>query len=108
MAQSHFEKMGQNPLVGTVVNTSGNRSPYTQLRPKKGPSGDSESEPASVRGRTMIHEAHGPTFRPVTTISYPNAPEHAATGRGMRTVPSSLGNRDFWSARSVQGGEVIS
>jgi hypothetical protein len=55
----------------------------------------------------MDGEHNGPRFRPAATIDYPNAPEHAATGRGMRTVPSAIGNRDFWDRRTDASGQVI-
>jgi len=32
-------------------------------------------------------------------VSYPNAPESAATLSRTRTVPNAKGNQDFWAAR---------
>lgn len=109
MTQSNFPKMGEHPLEGSLINTSGNRSPYTTPRPKGGPSGDSESEPSNHRGAGSMAtgEHNGPTFRPVTTLYQQNAAEASATQRAVRTVPSSLGNRDFWDDRASQSGEVI-
>lgn len=102
---STFPKMGEEPLTSNIVNVSGNRSPYTQTVAKRGPAGDSESEPASVRGHiSMDGEHNGPTFRPVATLPFQPDP---STGRGMRTVPSSLGNRDFWDRRADESGQVI-
>jgi hypothetical protein len=106
---SQFEKMGESPLTapGSVVNVSGNRSPYTMEVPRKGPSGDSESEPASVRGNggMMSGEHNGPRFSPLTTVFYPNSPEMSQTGRGMRTVPSK-GDNSFWGEQgSNQSGQ---
>lgn len=106
-AVSAFPKMGEHPLEGSLVNTSGERSPYTKTVARKGPAGDSETEGAPVRGHTQISEAQGPTFAPQTTIDFPNAPEASQTGRGMRRVPSSVGNRDFWDDRASQSGKVI-
>lgn len=107
-ATSQFPKMGEEPLTNSLVNVSGNRSPYTKTVARKGPSGDVLATGGKAnRGATEIHEAHGPTFRPQTTICYPNAPEHAATGRGMRTVASAVGNRDFWDQRADGSGQVI-
>ena len=102
---SSFPKMGENPMVGTLVNVSGDRSSYTHPRGKGGPSGDSETEPSSVRlvGSTATGENAGPRFAPVTTIYYPNTPEASQTGRGLRTVPSAIGNRDFWDSRYETG-----
>lgn len=107
-ATSHFPKMGEEPLTNHLVNASGDRSRYTTPVGRKGPAGDSESEPATRRGATSMNGEHnGPRFAPVATISYPNAPEASATGRGMRTVPSAIGNRDFWDRRADASGQVI-
>lgn len=109
---SQFEKMGESPLVGSLVNVSGNRSPYTTAVPRKGaPSADGESEPNAHRGQTMATGEHsGPCFRPQTTLFWPNAPEQAATGRALRYLPSAgskSGNGDFWNDRASQSGQVI-
>lgn len=111
-AVSNFPKMGEHPLEGTIVNTSGNRSPYTYPRAKSGPSGDSETEPSIVRGVGSLAtgEHSGPCFAPQTTISFPNSPESGQTGRGLRTVPSVAsrsGNGGFWDQRTSQSGQVI-
>lgn len=106
-ATSQFPKMGEEPLTSHLVNISGNRSPNTMPVARKGPSGDSESEPASHRGATsMSGERNGPRFAPQTTISWPNAPEHAKTGRGMRTLPPAT-RSPFWDQRASGSGEVI-
>lgn len=108
-ATSTFQKMGENPLTGPgcLVNVSGDRSANTIPVARKGPSGDSESEPAGHRGAiTMDGEHNGPRFRPVATL--PARPD-PKTGRGMRTVASAVGNRDFWNdGQASQSGEVIS
>lgn len=104
---SDFEKMGESPLVGSVVNISGNRSPYTTMVPRKGPSSDGESEPNAHRGQTMATGEHsGPCFRPQTTLFWPNTPEQSATGRGLRYLPKS-GKGSFWNDRASQSGQVI-
>lgn len=110
-AKSVFPKMGDEPLVGSIVNISGQRSPYTMMQPR-----DAGGATADVlatgtnghRGQIMMSGEHpGPTFRPMTTISYPNAPEARNTGRGMRILRPSIGNRDFWDTRALQSGQVI-
>lgn len=102
---TNFPAMGEFPLTDSIVNVSGNRSPYTQTVARKGPAGDSESEPSAHRGQiSMDGEHNGPSFRPVTTLPFQPDPN---TGRGMRTVRSSVGNRDFWDSRSGQSGQVI-
>ncbi len=103
---SSFPTMGDSAYEG-LVNMSGDRSPYTKLQAKHGPTvPDTGGSPAGGRGSSMVHETMGPVFRPVASRSY--APEYPETGRGMRTVPSSIGNRDFWAARAASNeGEVI-
>ncbi len=106
---SSFVKMGEEPLTAHLVNASGDRSPYTIFAAKHGPSADSEAGDQAVRGvgQMATGEHSGPTFRPVTTICYPNSPESRSTGRGMRTVPSKAGALDFWDDRASQSGQVI-
>lgn len=106
---SNFPKMGEHPLEGNLVNTSGNRSPYTQVQAKKGPSGDAlATGGTAVRGvgANATGEHSGPCFAPQTTIYFPNSPEASQTGRGLRIVPSAVGNRDFWDSR-YESGSVI-
>jgi hypothetical protein len=106
---TQFPKMGEYPLEGGLVNMSGKRSPYTMPEARKGPSGDAMDGPTGHRGvgPDATGEHNGPRFRPVTTIAFPNSEAASATGRGMRTLPSSLGNRDFWDSRTDGSGEVI-
>lgn len=101
-AVSNFPKMGEEPLVGNVVNVSGNRSPYTMPVARKGPSSDSEPGDMAVRGVGAMAsgEHNGPTFAPLKTVFYPNSPEFKNTGRGMRRVPSK-GDTSFWSDEAV-------
>lgn len=105
---SNFPKMGEHPLEGSIVNTSGNRSPYTHPRPEYAPTGGQDAASAGGRGvgPMATGENAGPRFAPVTTISYPNSPEASETGRALRTVRSAIGNRDFWDKRYASG-EVI-
>lgn len=104
-----FPAMGEHPLEGNIVNMSGQRSRNTIPVARKGPSGDGQNlGPTAHRGQIMMSGEHnGPTFRPVTTLYQQNAAAASDTGRGMRTVPSSLGNRDFWDRRASQSGKVI-
>jgi hypothetical protein len=98
---SNFPKMGDDGYAG-LVNVSGNRSPYTTAVPRQGPTApDMGGSPAGGRGSTMIHEAHGPQFKPVASRVY--QPEYPGTERAIRTVPSSVGNRDFWTSRGMNG-----
>lgn len=105
---THFEKMGESAIEGSLTNMSGKRSPYTIPKAKHAPSGDAMDGPTAKRGRgkDATGESNGPKFAPQTTICYPNDPVHNATGRGMRKVsPGS----NFWSARASKydDGETI-
>lgn len=104
-ASSDFPKMGETAYDG-LMNMSGQRSPYTIPQARKGPtSPDTGGENKSNRSAAMLHEGMGPTFRPVA--SKVQGSEYPETGRGMRTVPSSVGNRDFWASRGDYAGETI-
>jgi hypothetical protein len=108
---SAFLKMGEHPLVGTIVNTSGNRSPYTHAvaRPAQGDAIATGGTAVRGVGSDATGEHSGPCFAPQTTISFPNSPESAQVGRALRTVPSvasKTGNGDFWDNRAY-AGEVI-
>ena len=110
MSESQFPKMGEEPLTASLVNISGQRSPYTTPIPRKGPAADVLATGGTGHrgvGADATGENAGPAFRPQTTICFPNAPEASQTGRGMRTLPSAVGNRDFWDRRSDASGEVI-
>ena len=98
---SSFPTMGDSGYEG-LVNMSGDRSPYTKARPRQGATmDDTGGSPAGGRGSGMVHETMGPCFQPVA--SRVQSPEYPETGRGMRIVPSSIGNRDFWAARAANG-----
>jgi hypothetical protein len=108
MSQSQFPKMGEFPLVDSIGDPSALPSGHTTFRPRSGPSGDSESEPAGARGRTaMSGEMNGPKFAPQQTISYPNDPAASATGRGLRILPSVASRNAFWDQRADGSGQVI-
>lgn len=104
---THFEKVGDNPLVGNIVNISGNRSPYTLPVARKGPSSDVLATGGKAnKGATLMSGEHpGPAFRPQTRICYPNAPEASATGRGMRTVPKA--GSSFQSTRNSTNSDGV-
>lgn len=105
---TNFPSMGEHPLEGNIVNISGRESRNTILAPRHAPSGDGQNAGGTAhRGAISMNGEHnGPRFRPVATLYKQNAAAASDTGRGMRTVPSSLGNRDFWASR--QAGRVIS
>ena len=103
MTTTSFEPMGSAGIPNSVVNMSGNRSPYTQLQAKGGvPGGISIDGPTGApRKQTEVNaEVHGPLCSPQTTLFFPNAAHHADTGRNTKIVPSRAGVSDMWSKRS--------
>ena len=97
---STFEKMGDSGYAG-LVNMSGDRSPYTTPVARKGPT-TPDVGGGGAGGRAnggVLHEGMGPQFRPISSHLY--AEDYAATGKHIRQVPSSVGNRDFWNARAA-------
>lgn len=103
---SSFPKMGDDGYAG-LVNMSGQRSPYTQERPRSGPT-TPDMGGGGAGGRSnggVLHEGMGPQFKPVTSAIY--GTDYAATGKAMRTVPSSVGNRDFWNSRAALGANDV-
>jgi hypothetical protein len=103
---SSFPKMGDDGMA-SLVNMSGQRSPYTKPVQRQGPTTpDLGGGGAGGLSHTMIHEANGPACTILASRGW--ATDYAATGRAMRTVPSSVGNRDFWDARAQSNeGQVI-
>lgn len=97
-----FEKMGDEGIPKSVVNMSGDRSAYTKLvgRKTEGRGSDPGIGTKKNRGRTMISEAHGPTFRPVATLYKANAAEASATQRNTRIMPAAMGERAFRARRA--------
>jgi hypothetical protein len=103
-----FPKMGDEWITDNLINCSGDRSPYTITVGKKTQGrGASPTGVKKNRGASMINEAHGPTFRPVTTLYAQNAAEASATQRNTRIVPSALGDRDFYAARQYSQGNGV-
>lgn len=107
--RSQFPKMGDEWITENLINCSGNRSPYTTPVPRK-TQGRGASPTGVKKNRNnngMIQEAHGPTFRPVTTLYKQNAAEASATQRNTRIVPAAVGDRDFWAARQYSQGNGV-
>ena len=101
---SAFEKIGDAGYQ-QVMNMSGNRSPYTTPVGRQGPTSPDlgGGNGCSRKGATLINEAHGPTFRPVASHAYGS--EYPETGRSVHTMPSRVGQKDFWDQR--QDGRTI-
>lgn len=102
--QTSFPKMGDDGIPNSVVNISGQRSKYTTPVPKTGNAKGGSGEPATASHRTGKLERLGAKGAPQATLYKQNAAEASATQRNVRTVPSAVGNRDFYSKR--QYGQV--
>jgi hypothetical protein len=103
MTHSDFPVMGDSGIPDSVVNMSGQRSPYTQLQPQAGAVGgiSIDGPTGAPRKQTEINaEVHGPLCKPQTTLFFPNAADHDKTGRNTKLVPSRAGVSDMWAARS--------
>lgn len=90
-----FEKVGDS-IPSHVLNLSGAPSPYTMSTPvKRGGKSVQPSGTKANRGRTMIKEANGPACTIVATLYKKNAVEANDLTRGIRVLPSAVGDRDF-------------
>jgi|HubBroStandDraft_6_1064221.scaffolds.fasta_scaffold1054364_2 hypothetical protein len=95
-----FPTMSEGYLEGSVINMSGQRSPYTKTRPKQGPRSDAPDSVGGARSQ-VAKDYDGPRCAPVTTIAYPNSPEASGTMRNVRLMPNRTGvSSDFWAARA--------
>jgi len=98
-----FPKMGED--ITSIVNISGQRSPYTMPVVKSGfaKSDVGAADPANKknRGNTIIRNASGPRCRIVETIDYPN--ERAESAKTYRNVKRVHGGSQFYSARAAAG-----
>jgi hypothetical protein len=99
--KTDFPAMGLNGIPESVINMSGNRSPYTTLRPNAAPAGDSiDGVTGPPAAHTLVNaEVLGPVCAPQTTLFYPNAANHADSGRNVKLMPSRAGVSDFWDKR---------
>lgn len=104
--KTSFPPMGPNGISDSVVNVSGQRSPYTTLVPVGGVPGgagiDGPTAPAgAAQHPTEINaETLGPCCKPQTTLFFPNAADHEQTGRNVKILPSRAGTSDFWAQRA--------
>lgn len=99
---SSFPTMGDNGMVSSVVNMSGQRSQYTTPGPGIGGGGKSDAPDSdtSIRKSTEIENAQGPKATIYTRIYEGNAAEANLTLRNVRIVPSKAGVSDFWAGGS--------
>lgn len=95
--KSAFPTQGQ---VAAPVNASGAPSAHTTPVAKGGSAGGM-LDGATANHRQGVLEPHGASFKITATLYKQNAAEASATQRNVRTVPSAIGNRDFWASRDA-------
>lgn len=97
---SKFATVGKTSAQ--VENASGAPSANTHDVPRKGSSGGM-MDAVTANHRAGILERQGARWGIKETLYAPNAAEASATQRNVRTVPSAVGNRDFWASRREFG-----
>lgn len=97
-----FGKVGDS-FAKSAVNQSGAPSRNTKPVKRKGASGGA-LEAATATHKKNIPERLGAKQHPTATLYKQNAAEASATQRNVRTVPSAIGNRDFYNKR--QFGQI--
>jgi len=73
------------------------------LRPRGGSKGGM-LEGATASHKANVQERLGAKLAPQATLYAPNAAEASATQRNVVTVPSAIGNRDFYLRRQYGQG----
>lgn len=102
---TNFPPMGPHGIEQSVVNISGQRSPYTRMLPVQGgPAGVGIDGPTAPAGgaqpaKLVNAEVLGPCCKPITTTYYPNADESRSTGRNVKLLAPRTGTSDFWQQR---------
>lgn len=97
-----FTKVGDS-FAKSAVNQSGAPSKHTTPVQKKGAAGGA-LEAATAAHKSNIPERLGAKLHPSATLYKQNAAEANDTQRNVRTMPSAIGNRDFYNKR--QYGQV--
>lgn len=94
-------KMGEE-MAHAQANSA--QSPNVKYRPRGGGNKGGAAEAATRSHRAGHQERLGAKFAPQMALYAPNAAASSETGRNVRTLPSAVGNRDFWFKR--QYGQV--
>lgn len=106
---SQFPTMGEQGIPHSVLNLSGDRTPYTIMQPRDaGGATHSEVPGAGTkanRGASMIQNAQGPVNKPLAMRWPANAACATEGGRNVILMPSASGSRDFW-ARRAEGPRI--
>lgn len=103
-----FPKVGDNGVIESVVNVSGQRSPYTKAVPKKtGGRGASPTGKAANKSGYQISEANGPRCNISVPMYAQNAAEASMTERNTKFVSSTMGNADEGFGSYRQYGQRV-
>jgi hypothetical protein len=94
------------PTMGTDASRLGNAAKPIKGRsvPKKNQAKGGFLESATAQHRPNILERNGASLRPTATLYAANAAEAGVVQRNVVTVPSALGNRDFYLRRQYRQG----
>jgi hypothetical protein len=94
------------PTMGTDASRLGNVAKPIKGRsvPKKNQSKGGFLESATASHRPNIMERNGASLRPTAILYQANAAESGVVQRNVVTVPSAVGNRDFYLRRQYRQG----
>jgi hypothetical protein len=94
------------PTMGTDASRLANVATPIKGRsvPKKGNAKGGFLESATAKHRPSILERQGASLRPTAILYQANAAEAGAVQRNVVTVPSAIGNRDFYLRRQYGQG----
>jgi hypothetical protein len=94
------------PTMGTDASRVGNVAKPIKGRsvPKKGNAKGGFLESATAKHRPNVLERNGASLRPTAILYAANAAEAGVVQRNVVTVPSAMGNRDFYLRRQYRQG----
>jgi hypothetical protein len=92
------------PTMGTAASRVGNVAKPIKGRsvPKKNQAKGGFLESATASHRPSIMERNGASLRPSAVLYQANAAEAGLVQRNVVTVPSAVGNRDFYLRRQYR------
>jgi hypothetical protein len=94
------------PTMGTDASRLANTAKPVKGRsvPKKNQAKGGFLEAATATHRPSIMERNGASLHPTAVLYQANAAEAGVVQRNVVTVPSALGNRDFYLRRQYRQG----
>lgn len=94
------------PTMGTSASNVGNVAKPVKGKsvPKKNQAKGGFLESATATHRASVQERMGATLRPTAILYQANAAEAGVVQRNVVTVPSAVGNRDFYLRRQYRQG----